>query len=56
MREALRYSEDAKEILKNVPTEDGTYMDIKYVQEACRTAYLAILKAVDEYLIKRESG
>ena len=53
MREALRYLENAKEILKNVPTEDGTYTDIKYVQEACGTAYLAILKAVDEYLVKR---
>ncbi len=56
MREALRYSENAKETLKNAPTEYGTYTDIKYVQEACGTAYLAILKAVDEYLVKRESG
>ena len=53
MREALRYSENAKETLKNAPTEYGTYTDIKYVQEACGTAYLAILKAVDEYLVKR---
>jgi hypothetical protein len=53
MRGALRYLENGKEILKNVPTEDGTYTDIKYVQEACGTAYLAILKAVDEYLVKR---
>ena len=53
MREALRYLENAKEILKKTPLEDETYTDIKYVQEACGTAYLAILKAVDEYLVKR---
>lgn len=33
--------------------EDNRYTDIKYVQEACGTAYLAILKAIDEYLIKK---
>jgi hypothetical protein len=53
MREALRYLENAKEILKKVPVEDETYTDVKYVQEACGTAYLAVLKAVDEYLVKR---
>ncbi len=53
MREPLRYLENAKEMLKKVPVEDKTYTDIKYVQEACGTAYLAILKAVDEYLVKR---
>jgi len=53
MREALRYLENAKEILKKAPVDDGTYTDVKYVQEACGTAYLAILKAVDEYLVKR---
>jgi hypothetical protein len=37
---------------KKVPIEDATYTDIKYVQEA-RAAYLTILKALDEYLIKR---
>lgn len=53
MREALRYLNNAKEILKAVPVEDNTYTDIKPVQEACGTAYLAVLKAVDEYLIKK---
>ena len=50
-REAIRYLENAKEILKKVPVEDNTYTDIKPVQEACGTAYLAMLKAIDEYLI-----
>ena len=52
MKEALRYLVNAKEILKNAPIEDNTYEDIKYVQEACATAYLAVLKAIDEFLIK----
>jgi hypothetical protein len=53
MGEALRYLENAKEILKKARIEDETYTDIKYVQEACGTAYLAVLKSVDEYLVKR---
>jgi hypothetical protein len=53
MTEALRYLGNAKEILKKAPVDDGTYVDVKYVQEACGTAYLAVLKAVDEYLVKR---
>jgi len=53
MREALRYLNNAKEILKKASIEDNRYANIKYVQEACSTAYLAILKAVDDYLLKR---
>ena len=53
MKEALRYLENAKEILKTAPIEDNTYTDVKYVQEACSTAYLAILKAIDEFLTKK---
>jgi len=40
MREALRYLNNAKEILKSIPVEDNTYTDVKPVQEACGTAYL----------------
>jgi len=53
MREALRYLNNAKEILKSVPVEDNTYTDIKPVREAFATAYLAILEAINEYLIKK---
>lgn len=53
MREALRYLENAKETLKSIPAQDNTYVDVKPVQEACGTAYLAVLKAVDEYLLKK---
>jgi hypothetical protein len=50
MREAIRYLNNAKEILKAVPIEDNTYTDIKPVREAFSTAYLAILEAINEYL------
>jgi hypothetical protein len=53
MKEALRYLENAKEMLKAIPVEDNTYADVKPVQEACGTAYLAVLKAIDQYLIKK---
>ena len=53
MKEALRYLSNAKEILKSVPVENRTYIDIKPVREACGTAYLAILIAIDEYLLKK---
>ena len=51
--EAIRYFENAKELLSKSPIQDDTYTDIKYVQEACSTAYLAVLKAIDESLLKK---
>lgn len=54
MKEALRYLNNAKEILKSIPVEDNTYTDIKPVREAFATAYLAILEAVNEYLITKK--
>jgi|TARA_B100000315_G_scaffold156954_1_gene145492 hypothetical protein len=51
--EALRYFKNAKETLRKAPVEGDNYLDIKPVQEACGTAYLAILKAIDECLVKR---
>lgn len=53
MKEAIRYLNNAKEILKSVPIEDNAYTDVKYVQEACGVAYLGILKAIDECLINK---
>ena len=53
MKEALRYLNNAKEILRSASKEDNAYSDIKPVQEACATAYLAILKAIDEHLIRK---
>lgn len=53
MREALRYLNNAKEILKAIPVEDNTYMDLKQVREAFGIAYLALLEVINEYLLER---
>ena len=51
--EALRYIVNAREILSKCPIDDNFYTDIKPVREAFSTAYLAILEAIDEALIKK---
>ena len=61
MKEAPRYFQNAKEILRKAPIEDGRYAKVypersrrvKYVQEACGVAYLAVLKAIDEHLLNK---
>ena len=53
MKEAFRYLNNAKQVLKSAPVEDGTYTDIKPVREACGIAYLAVLMAIDDHLLKR---
>jgi hypothetical protein len=54
MKEAIRYLNNAKEILKKVPVEDDTYTDVKPVREAMGTAYLAVLEAINEYLLEKK--
>jgi len=51
--EALWYLKNARQLIKQSPIEDNRYTDIKYVREACGTAYLAILKAIDERLLSK---
>lgn len=53
MKEALRYLQNAKEILNKVPIERNYYTDIKPVREAFGAAYLAILEAINEALQKK---
>lgn len=53
MKEAIRYLHNAREILRKAPREGRIYTDIKPVREACSTAYLAILEAINEYLLSR---
>ena len=53
MKESIRYLNNAKEILKKVPIEGRVYTDVKPVREAFGTAYLAILEAINEYLITK---
>lgn len=52
-REAVRYFENAKELLSKSPVENNRYVDDKYVKSACGVAYLGILKAIDEHLLKK---
>jgi len=52
-KEAIRYLENAKEILRKAKIEDNRYKDIKPVREAFGTAYLAILEAINESLIAK---
>jgi len=53
VKEPLRYFQNAKEILRKAPIEDGRFADVKHVQEACGVAYLAVLKAIDESLLNK---
>ncbi|MDP2278388.1 MAG: DUF5618 family protein [Nitrospirota bacterium] len=53
MKEASRYLNNAKDILRTAPVEDNIYTDIKPVREAFGTAYLAILEAINESLLKK---
>lgn len=52
-REAIRYLNNAREILRKTPVEDDTYTDVKPVREAFGTAYLAVLEAINEAMMKR---
>ena len=54
MREALKYLNNAKEILKSVPVADNVYTNIKPVREAFGTAYLAVLEAIYEFLMVKK--
>ena len=50
-REALRYLENASEILKQKANKkDNDYEDAKYVRMACGTAYSGTLLAIDTFL------
>ncbi|MBF0337287.1 MAG: DUF5618 family protein [Nitrospirae bacterium] len=51
--EALRYLENARETLRNTQIENNIYLDKKPVREACATAYLAVLEAINDALIKK---
>lgn len=49
-KEAIRYLNNAKGLLKSAPIEGRFYGDKKPVREAFGTAYLAILEAINEKL------
>jgi hypothetical protein len=52
-REASRYMRNAGETLARSPIEDNRHVDDKYVKTACGAAYLGVLKAIDEYLLRK---
>ena len=52
-KEAVRYIDNAKELLGKSAIEGNVYVDKKYVKSACGVAYLGVLAAIDDYLIKR---
>lgn len=51
--EAERYFDNAKGLLKDVEIQHDRYQDAKPVSEACGTCYLAVLLAIDGYLLGR---
>lgn len=53
MKEAIRYMQNAKELLSKSPIENNRYADDKYVKSACGVAYLGVLKAIDGYLLNK---
>ncbi len=53
MKEAHRYLSNARETLRKVRREGALYTDVKPVREACATAYLAALYAIDEFLLAK---
>lgn len=52
-REPLRYLHNAKELLSKSPIEGKVYTDVKYVKSACGVAYLAVLEAINEALLRK---
>jgi hypothetical protein len=56
MKEALRYLNNAKTTLRAIPIENRIYADVKPVREAFGTAYLAVLEAINEALLRKGTG
>ena len=55
-REGVRYLNNARDILRHTPAEGEVYVDLKRVREAMGTAYLGILEAINEALLRRGVG
>ena len=55
--EAYRYINNAKQIIKDkAGKKDGEYAEVKFVQAAAGTAYVGVLLAIDEYLLRKEGN
>ena len=56
-QDANRYIANAKLTLKQkAGKKDGEYANIKFVQVAAETAYVGVLLAIDEYLLRKEGN
>jgi hypothetical protein len=49
-KEATRYIDNGRDILKKAGKENNFYQDIKYVKTGCGIAYSGVLLALDHYL------
>lgn len=49
--EAIRYMDNANDVLKHAGKEGRFYKDPKYVKMACGTAYNGVLIALEAYLL-----
>ncbi len=52
--EAIRYMDNAKDVLKKANKQDEFFQDVKYVKMASGTAYNAVLLALNGYFILKE--
>lgn len=53
MKKPTRFLNNANELLSKSHIDNDTYLDIKPVREAFGTAYLAVLEAINEALLKK---
>lgn len=53
MKEPSRYLRNARQLASSAPRNGLIFTDPKPVREACGTAYLAVLEAIDAYLLCR---
>ena len=56
IKKANRYFDNAKETLRKSAIEYNAYQDSKYVSEASAMGYLAVLRAIDGYLLGIGAG
>jgi len=54
--DAMRYMDNAKDLLKKADKLNYQYQDLKYVKMASGTAYSGVLLALDEYLLRKEGA
>jgi len=52
--EAVRYMDNAKEVLARARRDGSHYVDRKYVRMACGTAYLGVLIGIEAWLVAKD--